>query len=78
MIAGEVVELPRLGASRCVGCRRFVPVGGMVALDLPGGGWALACGACFRADPPGRWRGLAVVWAGDAWEEREEVVQAAS
>lgn len=70
MMAGVVVALPWVELGCCVGCRRVGPVAALLALDLPGGGWVLTCWGCYRADPPGRWRGLPVVWDGECWVSR--------
>lgn len=67
MLAGAIVGLPREELVVCEGCRRLVLLAGAVALDLPGGGWVVACSRCYDAEPLGRWRGLSVFWAGDRW-----------
>jgi RNA polymerase subunit RPABC4/transcription elongation factor Spt4 len=71
MIAGEVVQLPRVALCVCAGCRRIVPVGSTVALDLPGGSWVVVCAACYAGEPVGSWRGSVVIWDGDRWVTAE-------
>ncbi len=70
-MAGVVVELPRRGLGRCVGCRRLRALTLCLRLALPGGGWALTCSACYRAEPAGRWRGLSLSWDGECWQPAE-------
>jgi hypothetical protein len=72
MIAGEVVQLPRLERYCCDGCRRIVPIGFVVTLDLPAGGWVIACGRCYDAVGVGLWRGFPVVWNGERWLQKAE------
>jgi hypothetical protein len=67
MMAGVIVSLPRVGVRQCGGCRRLFAVGCMVALDLPVGGWVLACPSCYGGDPVGIWPGLRVRWDGERW-----------
>lgn len=67
MIAGVVVALPRLGLLRCGGCGRLYRPGALVALDMPGNAWVLACPRCYLASPVGLWPGLPVWWDGDQW-----------
>jgi hypothetical protein len=72
MISGAIVVLPRIAMYVCAGCRRIVPVGSTVALDLPGGGWAIVCTACYAGDPVGGWRGSSFRWDGERWLSGEE------
>jgi hypothetical protein len=67
MIAGEVVTLPRRGVLVCEGCRRCWPVGAIVALYTPDGGWVPACPPCFRGEPVGSWLGVPGRWDGAEW-----------
>lgn len=67
MIAGDVVTLPRRGVLLCAGCRRCWPLGVLVALYTPDGGWVPACPRCYRGAPIGPWPGLVGRWDGAEW-----------
>jgi hypothetical protein len=66
-MVGDVVQLPRLEFYRCDGCRRILPIGSVVTLDLPLGGWVIACGRCYDGVPVGLWRGFPFLWNGERW-----------
>jgi hypothetical protein len=68
MISGAIVALPRVAMYLCAGCRRIVPVGSTVALDLPGGAWVIVCTPCYAGEPVGGWRGSPFRWDGEGWK----------
>lgn len=74
MMAGEVVAIPRDQLLCCVGCRRLLPVGCMVALFLPSGDGVLACPSCYDGDPVGRWPGMRIRWDGERWCRWDAVI----
>lgn len=74
MIAGEVVQLPRSGDYRCVGCRRWVAIASTVALDLPNKTWLIVCFDCYSAEIVGEWLNFPLIWNGDAWLSKPESI----
>ncbi len=68
VLAGIIVGLPRLGYEICAGCRRAKRAAALIALHIPRNVWVFACDHCYRADPPGLWRGLPVWWDGETWQ----------
>jgi hypothetical protein len=71
-MAGMVVTLPRRELFCCEGCRRIVMTAQVVTLDLPGGGWVVACTQCYDGQQVGRWRELPWCWNGECWLPKVE------